>query len=330
VAREVDMAKKGKPSPTLSVELGATEKAGFNKTTTKKITQVIPPDVTRRRNGAFLELISVATEWSGLGADILRGKRALLRIQQEETLYRVALDARERIRQLDASTQPIPTKALVPLLEKASLEHPDDDELIRRWANLLASAAGDYDIEVITFASILSEIGPRECLILQSMVGEKGPGKWGNRRQRMGFSASATLRGREDELRHFIGPAVRKKDISIFEKARSLLPADFPVMIMSVSENKPRAFLPVSRKLLENPFYEANQAGFLILMRQALIRGDWCEFSAVYGAENSVTFCSWYELTELGFAFARRVIQPVGPVGGVDINPVFDVAGESP
>ena len=125
---------------------------------------------------------------------------------------------------------------------------------------------------------------------------------------------AAALRQKGDEIRHLIGPAVKAKDVTIFEKTRSLLPPDFPVMIISVTEHAPRSFLPPSRRLLENPFYEAHSPGFLILIRHNLIRSDWCEFSVISGTENLRTGCAWYELTELGFAFARRVISPQGPV----------------
>jgi hypothetical protein len=130
----------------------------------KEITQVVPEDVTRARNSAWLDIISPITEWAGLKGDTLRHKRDLMRLEQEASLLVLSQKLRQR---LDGQTiTPIPTKQLIPALEKASLE-PPDSEFLDQWANLLASAAklpGD-DVSICT--SILSEIGPNEATLLE-------------------------------------------------------------------------------------------------------------------------------------------------------------------
>jgi hypothetical protein len=147
-----------------------------------KKTIIQPDDVTRAKASAWLDLIKPVTEWAGLKGDALEHKRNLLRIEQEETLIKLGLEMRERLAKLDAPVKPIPPKALIPFLEKASLEDPNST-LIAAWANLGVSAAVDYDVEVVRFSAILAEIGPREKLILEEIVGS-GIGRWADRADR--------------------------------------------------------------------------------------------------------------------------------------------------
>src|SRR5580704_17210450 len=104
----------------------------------KTTTEVVPPDVTRAKAGAWLTLLSPITEWAGLKGDALKFRRRLLRIQQEETLLRIAQSVRAKLADAHIS-RPIPRKILVPALEKPSLEDATDDVMVDRWANLLSS-----------------------------------------------------------------------------------------------------------------------------------------------------------------------------------------------
>lgn len=126
-------------------------------------TEVIPPDVTRAKAGAWLDLISPITEWAGFKGDRLRSKRELFRIQQEETLILVADAVRSRIE--GKKIKPVPRKILIPALEKASLEDRADDRMIQRWAELLASASQDIAVQP-RFVGILGELAgsQAECL----------------------------------------------------------------------------------------------------------------------------------------------------------------------
>lgn len=63
----------------------------------KTITETIPPDVSRAKASAWLTLLSPITEWAGLKGDALNFKRRLLRVQQEETLVRVAKAVRAKL-----------------------------------------------------------------------------------------------------------------------------------------------------------------------------------------------------------------------------------------
>ena len=140
----------------------ATAKAVFKRT--KNISEVVPPDVTRAKAGAWLDLLSPITEWAGLKGDALRHKRGLLRIQQEETLFRVAQGVRQKLGDAN-EVKTIPMKILVPAVEKASLEEAADDVMVDRWASLLASAAEQVDVQP-RFVGILGELAgsQAECL----------------------------------------------------------------------------------------------------------------------------------------------------------------------
>ena len=145
-----------------TARLEAVAKASYRRT--KTTTEVIPPDVSRAKAGAWLTIISPITEWAGLRGDALNFKRRLLRIQQEETLLRIAQSVRKKLTGARIS-QPVPRKILIPALEKASLEESSDKIMIDRWANLLASASLQLAVQP-RFVSILEELSgsQAECL----------------------------------------------------------------------------------------------------------------------------------------------------------------------
>jgi hypothetical protein len=131
--------------------------------------EVIPPDVTRAKTSAWLDFISPFTQWAGLKGDQLRNKRELLRIEQEATLDRIVSQARTKIASDKLKTSPIPSKFLVPFLERASLEQ-DNSNLCDRWSDLLVSAATEFDPSMIRFSAVLAEMGPAEAALLRRMV----------------------------------------------------------------------------------------------------------------------------------------------------------------
>src|SRR5580704_6544999 len=130
----------------------------------KTTTEVVPPDVTRAKAGAWLTLLSPITEWAGLKGDALNFKRRLLRVQQEETLLSVAQSVRAKLAGEEV-VRPVPRKILIPALEKASLEEATDQIMIDRWSNLLASAALSPSVQP-RYVGILEELAgvQAECL----------------------------------------------------------------------------------------------------------------------------------------------------------------------
>jgi hypothetical protein len=163
------MAKKRKSASAVKAEATAraefVAKASYERKHT--VTEVVPPDVSRAKAGAWLDFISPITEWAGLKGDQLKTKRALFRIQQEETLLRVAEAVRERID--GKHVKPVPPKILVPALEKASLEAPSDSVMILRWAELLASASQEIAVQP-RFVGVLGELAGSQAECLEQLA----------------------------------------------------------------------------------------------------------------------------------------------------------------
>ena len=127
-----------------------------------------------------IDAISPFTQSLGLVGDWLADTRERLRIHKLQALTTVANKARQEIEKQTEKPAQIPFKALLPMLERASLEEANDETLTTAWGALVASAALDYDPEVIAFSRILSELSPRECLILERIFGGRwsgGPGR---------------------------------------------------------------------------------------------------------------------------------------------------------
>jgi hypothetical protein len=164
------MAKK--KSAKSSVKARATAKAELVAKATysrKRVTtEVIPPDVTRARSGAWLNLVSPLTEWAALKGDQIRHRRDQLRIQREDVLSKIIRDAANRI-DYSAEKRPIPNKFIVPFLEKASLED-ENSEVMKLWSQLLVSAATEFDPTHLRVIDILSQIGPNEANYLKKLV----------------------------------------------------------------------------------------------------------------------------------------------------------------
>jgi hypothetical protein len=132
--------------------------------------EFIPPDVTRAKAGAWLDLISPLTEWAGLKGDELRYRRAQLRLQREDVLADIVSRSRKRLESKQEIVTPVPNKFIVPFLEQASLEDPDS-ELVDMWANLLATAATDYSSYHVHFVSIMSQLSAKQGNILKYFIG---------------------------------------------------------------------------------------------------------------------------------------------------------------
>jgi len=164
----VKMTKKIKPSSGVKADATAraelVAKASYERKHTS--TEVIPPDVTRAKAGAWLDIISPITEWAGLKGDALRYRRQQLRIQQEAALERLAHTIEQKMRGRRATT-PLSPKVLVPALEAASLEDPESP-LIAWWANLLVSGATGAKIRPYLI-DLMGAIGPEEAECLSKM-----------------------------------------------------------------------------------------------------------------------------------------------------------------
>jgi Abortive infection alpha len=91
-----------------------------------------------------------------------------LRLQQEAVLTTIAKLARNKLKDAKMAF-PIPNKFIVPFLERASLED-EGGELVELWAELLASAAENYEPAYLRITEVLSQIGPSEVRFLKRLV----------------------------------------------------------------------------------------------------------------------------------------------------------------
>lgn len=123
----------------------------------------VPSQSAGRTIDALTDLIRPISEWTGL-----RGDR--LRLQRQETLLEIAKRTHE-IRAIEnAPLEPVSTKFLVPFLEIASREEPDD-ELIEWWAKLLASASTATDNQQPVFTTILGSMTTSQAQLASKLWG---------------------------------------------------------------------------------------------------------------------------------------------------------------
>lgn len=148
------------PSVPINVDLGAKAEAKLTVETR------VPEKTSGRFVDAITDILSPFSEGRGLKGDQIR-------LQREDVAYKIALMARDRILLEAEEYKFIPTKILVPLLEAASLEEPDDITMHDLWANLLASAAGS-EVSQPRFIGVLKELNPTQAKLLQS-ISFKGP-----------------------------------------------------------------------------------------------------------------------------------------------------------
>ena len=116
-----------------------------------------------------------AVELTAWGADAVRWLRF-------KTQVKILQRATQLLADVGLAPDYVPAKTLVPLLELASLEDPEDEEMHTRWAALLANAsAGDAaNGEVLpSFPQILSELTSIEATMLERLARDDDRGHQG-------------------------------------------------------------------------------------------------------------------------------------------------------
>lgn len=109
-------------------------------------------------------------------ADFLSDKIRFMRWKSAQRTLELAEDiAYER----GIEVKEVPVKFLVPFLEKCSLEEENSD-LVVKWAELLATAIGEYDNKLISYTDILAQLGPEDVKLLEEMWDKTDPLKMGN------------------------------------------------------------------------------------------------------------------------------------------------------
>ena len=121
----------------------------------------IPKEETGRLVAALVDVIRPFTEKRGLRAD-------LIRLQREDVALEIVKKALQRARIEQLTLNPIPTKLLIPFLEKASLEDTDI-EMQDYWVALLLSASTSYHATQLTYTDILSRLSSQELKLLEEV-----------------------------------------------------------------------------------------------------------------------------------------------------------------
>jgi hypothetical protein len=293
------MPSDNKNSP-IQIEVGAAAK--YERKTNVSIE--VPEDVTRAKAKALLDAISPFTGSLGIVGDWLADKRIELRLQRLQKLITVASKAQEAIDGQSAVAGSVPIKALLPMLEKASLEEGEDETLTDAWAALLASASIDYDPEVLTFTRILSEFGPREALVLSRLYG--GRRKWalGDRNEK----ALTRFFESEEAIKPMIRRAVADGDPGLFPRLRGFVDESWPMeFTLAFTRGASVRANWIDKRLLE-PFYEAHSVGYTILAHQGLIELSGQGYAWMNG--ETPVGVNWATLTDLGGRFMVRVTLP--------------------
>lgn len=106
-----------------------------------------------------------AREALGLLADRIRGRRA-------KTQIKVLQKTMAALTAAKLPVSAVPAKTLVPLLDFSSLEDPEDEAMIDRWANLLAHAAAGTSGTAVppSFPDVLRQLEPVEAQFLEEML----------------------------------------------------------------------------------------------------------------------------------------------------------------
>ncbi|MEQ1650851.1 MAG: Abi-alpha family protein [Hyphomicrobium sp.] len=150
------MAKSSRSRSPVRVDVSAKAEAKLH------IKGEVPSSSLGRAVDALTDIIRPFSEARGLKADILR-------MQREEVAIEIAKRARQKVEIERLEIQSVPNKIIVPLLEKGSCEELADDQMIERWANLLAAASMRVAVEP-RFVSILSELSGKQAELLDSIA----------------------------------------------------------------------------------------------------------------------------------------------------------------
>lgn len=276
---------------TSGVELRASAKleASAKYEVKKTVQEVIPEDVTRAKVGAWLTIISPITHWAGLKGDELRYKRELLRLQQEETLLKIAKKYDKR-RNKEKPTKQVPPKFLVPFLERASLEQPDSD-LVDLWSNLLVSAAEEYNPHYVHFTSIISQLSSVQARLFAGLVKQ--------------HEEIAVIEEAYSLSMGYIDDCINKA----YEEYLSIICENVTVFIGDVLESKGFVWASIayesSNTLMRMRRGINFEVDYSILMALGLVKIVKAKVYSGDKDEESSIEVEYYDITTLGLAFAE-------------------------
>ncbi len=258
----------------------------------------IPKESSGRLLDALTDIIRPFTERMGIRADQIR-------LQREDVLIEIARKARARIELERGEIKPLPNKFLIPFLEKASTES-SDDLMKQRWANLLASAATDYDSSAITFCDILANIGRREAEIVDELSREIS-------KNVSDFGRASIRADAREKLVQVPKTCFRSRNNlendqaakSIYEQTRQFLKDGIVVVEVQQPLYTDTGFLgliPLVRK-----GHDELVLGLHILQRQGLVTGHGAVWMVPAEAPRFSLLIKWFEATDLCLKFYRSV-----------------------
>lgn len=153
-----------------------------------------------------------------------------------------------------------------------------------------------------TFSRILSELSPRECLILQRVFG----GRWDWVSGTRPPGAMTRFFESEAEIKPMLRQAVVKEDKSVFSKLQNYVDPAFPMEFTRALTRGTSQRANWIDKVLKEPFYAENELGYPLLETQGLVIGRGQGYSWDVG--ETPVGVDWVELTDLGSRFVARVI----------------------
>ena len=289
------MSKKSSPRLGATAKIEASARASYSRK--KTTTEIIPPDVTRAKTGAWLDLISPLTEWAGLKGDQLRYQRAQLRLQREDVLADIIKRAHQKLGRAYVQSRPIQNKFIVPFLEQASLESPDSF-LTDIWASLLASAAKEFSSYHIHFVSVISQLSPLQGQIFEKLLGTKSAKdlELANDNLWMNFSINAIRR----TVARLVADLPVASTESFFESIVELFNhVGTEVVHAAAEELDTHDYFEIP---IPSNYRDENEVDYSILEAVGLIRRVETDF---FDVGNWALTLTYYYLTPLGYHFAR-------------------------
>ncbi len=262
------------------------------KSKNKGISIVVPESSTGRLLDAFTDMIRPFSEARGLKADRIR-------LQREEVAVEIARRAKQRLDAENGIEQPVPPKVLIPLMEAASIEDINDEFMIEKWANLLASATTETSVEP-RFIGILRELNGRQAAVFEAMaknnheIFEKG----------VSLVEDAALFLDVNQMRKFISGIFLRKKFSpdtdtLYDDISSHL--DIPgcaiIDIMISYQNKDWSLDPKATFMGQN---NVNELDMEILVSLGLAKKVTFYYVSKFNHELDL---SYYHITELGIRF---------------------------
>lgn len=112
---------------------------------------------------AIADLISPFSQGFGLVGDHIR-------IYRERSVASVLRRASEIAQERNEEIAPVNPKNLLPLIENASLESDEGNEITELWARLLLTGSAEFDAELAVFSDVLKRVGKAEASLLKGLV----------------------------------------------------------------------------------------------------------------------------------------------------------------